>query len=361
MDYKKKLIDGIASRRTQLDMEKILRAYDIAREVHGEQMRQSGEPYISHPVEVALILVGMDCDTDTVVAALLHDTLEDTDLSPATIRKEFGADVLLIVDGLSKLSKINYNTEEDEQAENLRKMLLAMVQDIRVILIKLADRLHNMRTLSFKTEAKQREISFETMQIFAPLADRLGMRRIKAELQDISLSYLDPIGYAEIERDISAIYDHGDQMLRAVKEKMSARFGEANIKFSIDSRIKQIYSVYNKMYTQNHTFDEIYDLFAVRVIVDSVPDCYNVLGMIHDMFTPLPGRFKDTFRRPSRTCTNPCTRSFSLVRGYRLRCRSAHGRCIGWPSLVLRRIGNTKAGLPAVIRSTANWSGSVRF
>lgn len=298
MDYKKKLIDGIASRRTQLDMEKILRAYDIAREVHGEQMRQSGEPYISHPVEVALILVGMDCDTDTVVAALLHDTLEDTDLSPATIRKEFGADVLLIVDGLSKLSKINYNTEEDEQAENLRKMLLAMVQDIRVILIKLADRLHNMRTLSFKTEAKQREISFETMQIFAPLADRLGMRRIKAELQDISLSYLDPIGYAEIERDISAIYDHGDQMLRAVKEKMSARFGEANIKFSIDSRIKQIYSVYNKMYTQNHTFDEIYDLFAVRVIVDSVPDCYNVLGMIHDMFTPLPGRFKDYISTP---------------------------------------------------------------
>ncbi len=298
MDYKKKLIDGISSRRTQLDMEKILRAYEIAKDVHGEQMRQSGEPYISHPVEVALILVGMDCDTDTVVAALLHDTLEDTDLSPATIRKEFGADVLLIVDGLSKLSKINYNTEEDEQAENLRKMLLAMVQDIRVILIKLADRLHNMRTLSFKTAAKQREISFETMQIFAPLADRLGMRRIKAELQDISLSYLDPIGYAEIERDINAIYDHGDQMLRAVKEKMSARFDEANIKFNIDSRIKQIYSVYNKMYTQNHTFDEIYDLFAVRVIVDSVPDCYNVLGMIHDMFTPLPGRFKDYISTP---------------------------------------------------------------
>ncbi len=298
MDYKKKLIDGVQSRGTQLDMEKILRAYDMAKEVHGDQMRQSGEPYISHPVEVALILVGMDCDSDTVVAALLHDTLEDTDLPPAAIKKEFGADVLLIVDGLSKLSKINYNTEEDEQAENLRKMLLAMVQDIRVILIKLADRLHNMRTLSFKSPAKQREISFETMQIFAPLADRLGMRRIKAELQDISLSYLDPIGYAEIERDISAIYDHGDQMLKAVKEKMSARFSENHIKFNIDSRIKQIYSVYNKMYTQNHTFDEIYDLFAVRVIVDSVPDCYNVLGMIHDMFTPLPGRFKDYISTP---------------------------------------------------------------
>ncbi len=298
MDYKKKLIDGVQSRGTQLDMEKILRAYDLAKEVHGDQMRQSGEPYISHPVEVALILVGMDCDSDTVVAALLHDTLEDTDLPPATIKKEFGADVLLIVEGLSKLSKINYNTEEDEQAENLRKMLLAMVQDIRVILIKLADRLHNMRTLSFKSPAKQREISFETMQIFAPLADRLGMRRIKAELQDISLSYLDPIGYAEIERDINAIYDHGDQMLKAVKEKMSARFAENHIAFNIDSRIKQIYSVYNKMYTQNHTFDEIYDLFAVRVIVDSVPDCYNVLGMIHDMFTPLPGRFKDYISTP---------------------------------------------------------------
>ncbi len=298
MDYKQYLIDGILSRKSQMDIEKISRAYDLANEMHGSQMRQSGEPYISHPVEVALILVDMDCDTDTVVSALLHDTLEDTDLPPATIKKEFGSDVLLIVEGLSKLSRINFNTDEDEQAENLRKMLLAMVQDIRVILIKLADRLHNMRTLAFKSPAKQREISFETMQIFAPLADRLGMRRMKAELQDIALSYLDPIGYADIEKAVGSMYENGNDMLKTVKEKMAKRFEENHIACNIDYRIKQIYSIYNKMYTQNRTFDEIYDLFAVRVIVDSVHDCYNVLGMIHDMFTPIPGRFKDYISTP---------------------------------------------------------------
>ena len=298
MDYKEQLIAGISTRGDQLNQEKILRAYDLALQYHGDQKRESGEPYISHPVAVALILVGMECDTDTVVAALLHDTLEDTSLEPAVIKKEFGPDVLLIVEGLSKLSRINYTTEEDEQAENLRKMLLAMVRDIRVILIKLADRLHNMRTLSSKSEAKRREISFETMQIFAPLADRLGMQRIKAELQDIALSYLDPIGYAEIEQKISAVREKGEQTLKTIKEKMSQRFEESNIHYSIDSRIKQIYSVYNKMYTKNQSFEEIYDLFAVRVIVDTVPDCYNVLGIIHDIFTPLPGRFKDYISMP---------------------------------------------------------------
>ena len=194
MDYREQLLQGLEHANVQLDQEKIMRAYAIAAQEHEGQTRTSGEPYISHPVAVALILIEMDCDTDTVIAALLHDTLEDTDLSPQVIKREFGADVLLIVEGVSKLRHINYTTKEDAQAENLRKMLLAMVRDIRVILIKLADRLHNMRTLDVRPPEKQRATSFETMSIFAPLADMLGMQRIKAELEDRSLYYLDPIG-----------------------------------------------------------------------------------------------------------------------------------------------------------------------
>lgn len=298
MDYREKLLQGLSARKDQLDVDRIMRAYDVAAKYHDGQKRQSGDEYISHPVEVALILLDMDCDTDSLVAALLHDTLEDTEMTPAELKKDFGQDVLLLVEGLSKLSHIDYTTKEDEQAENLRKMLLAMVKDIRVILIKLADRLHNIRTLGSKSESKQREIAFETMQVFAPLADRLGMQRVKAELQDVSLSYLDPVGYAEIEKNLSNIRVHGEEILNSIKEKMSRRFEEENIKFYLDSRIKQIYSIYNKMYTQNHAFEEIYDLFAVRIIVDEVSDCYNVLGIIHDMFKPIPGKFKDYISTP---------------------------------------------------------------
>ncbi len=298
MDYKQDLINALNERTAQFDIDKIIKAYDLANKCHEGQMRLSGEPYISHPVEVAKILIGMDCDTDTVVSALLHDTLEDTDLAPTVIKKEFGDNTLLIVEGLSKLSKLNFTTKEDEQVENLRKMLLAMVKDIRVILIKLADRLHNMRTLSAKSEKRQREISFETMQIYAPLADRLGVQRVKAELEDISLSYLDPIGYKEIENNIASLKEKGETLLESIKQNISERLGEDKIKFNIDYRVKQIYSIYNKMYTHNHAFEEIYDLYALRVIVDTMPECYYVLGIIHDMFSPLPGRFKDYISTP---------------------------------------------------------------
>ena len=298
MDYREQLLQGLEHANVQLDQEKIMHAYAIAAQKHEGQARTSGEPYISHPVAVALILVEMDCDTDTVIAALLHDTLEDTDLSPQVIKRDFGADVLLIVEGVSKLRHINYTTKEDAQAENLRKMLLAMVRDIRVILIKLADRLHNMRTLDVRPPEKQRATSFETMSIFAPLADMLGMQRIKAELEDRSLYYLDPIGYAEIEQKIGEVRGRGEQVLASIKEKLAMRLDEEHYHYTIDSRIKQIYSIYNKMYGQNKTFDEIYDLFAVRIIVDEVSDCYNVLGIIHDMFKPIPGRFKDYISTP---------------------------------------------------------------
>ncbi len=298
MDYKQDLIDALSKRSAQFDIDKIVRAYELADKCHEGQMRLSGEAYISHPVEVAKILIGMDCDTDTVVSALLHDTLEDTDLPPAVIKKEFGDNTLLIVEGLSKLSKLNFTTKEDEQVENLRKMLLAMVKDIRVILIKLADRLHNMRTLAAKSEKRQREISFETMQIYAPLADRLGVQRIKAELEDISLSYLDPIGYKEIENNIAHLKEKGESLLQAIKDNIGKRLLEDSMKFTIDYRVKQIYSIYNKMYTHNHAFEEIYDLYALRVIVDTMPECYYALGVIHDMFQPLPGRFKDYISTP---------------------------------------------------------------
>ncbi len=302
MDYKQIILNAVDERQGALDKEKISRAYDLAAESHEGQKRLSGEDYISHPVAVAQILLGMDCDTDTVISALLHDTLEDTSLSPAIIKKEFGEDVLLIVEGLSKLSKLNFTTKEEEQVENLRKMLLAMVKDIRVILIKLADRLHNMRTLSAKSEKRQREIAFETMQIYAPLADRLGVQRVKSELEDISISYLDPIAYHEIEKDISELKEKGESLLESIKENISSRMHDDmrddKINFTIDYRVKQIYSIYNKMYTGNHTFDEIYDLYALRVIVDTIPECYYVLGIIHDMFQPLPGRFKDYISTP---------------------------------------------------------------
>lgn len=298
MDYKKLVLDTIEERGMSLDKEKISRAYDLAAKFHEGQKRLSGEDYISHPVEVARILIGMDCDTDTVVAALLHDTLEDTSMTPATIKKEFGENVLLIVDGLSKLSKLNFTTKEDEQVENLRKMLLAMVKDIRVILIKLADRLHNMRTLSAKPEKRQREISFETMQIYAPLADRLGVQRIKSELEDISISYLDPVGYKDIQNKIENLRAKGESLLENIKENIQNRLDGEKIKFTMESRVKQIYSIYNKMYNGNHAFDEIYDLYALRVIVDTMPECYYVLGVIHDMFQPLPGRFKDYISTP---------------------------------------------------------------
>jgi len=282
----------------RLDKTRIEDAYLLAKQKHEGQMRESGEPYITHPVHVAIILIQMECDGDTVIAALLHDVLEDTDTSKADLRKRFGSDVAELVDGVTKLSRISFSTKEEQQVENIRKMLLAMAKDIRVILIKLADRLHNMRTIGCLPDAKRRKKAHETMEIYAPLAHRLGMQKIKMELEDISLRCLDPVGYAEIEKSLEDIRARGDSMLAHIKERIGARMKEQNISYVMESRVKQVYSIYRKMFTQHRDLDDIYDLYAIRIIVNTINECYNTFGIIHDIYKPIPGRFKDYISTP---------------------------------------------------------------
>ncbi|MBC8536766.1 RelA/SpoT family protein [Feifania hominis] len=281
------------------DVGVITRAYELAERAHEGQKRVAGEPYITHPISVAEILVDMGMDTDCVAAALLHDVVEDTDITLADVRKQFGANIAGLVDGVTKLGKIPYTSKEEEQVENLRKMFLAMARDIRVIIIKLADRLHNMRTLSSMPPQKQRDKALETMEVFAPLAHRLGMQRVKIELEDISLRYLDPIGYAEIEGDLTAKKAESLDFLGTCMQKIRELLAREKIEdFQVDGRVKSIYSIYRKMYSQNKTIDEIYDLYAIRVIVGTINECYNVLGLIHDLYKPIPGRFKDYISTP---------------------------------------------------------------
>ena len=280
------------------DIEKIQRAYECAARFHDGQFRQSGEPYIAHPVSVALILVGLGMDTDCLCAALLHDVVEDTDATLEGIRKQFGHDVALMVDGVTKLGQIPLTTKEEQQSENVRKMLLAMSEDIRVIIIKLADRLHNMRTLSFKSERKQREISLETMEIYAPIAHRLGIRGVKEELEDLALRYLDPVGYKEIEDTLELKKPEREAFIVEIKAKIAERLKEYGIEPHIEGRVKSIYGIYRKVYMMGKSFEELYDVYAVRVIVNTVIECYNILGIIHDLFQPIPNRFKDYISTP---------------------------------------------------------------
>ncbi len=282
------------------DLEKIRHAYEFARELHKGQFRKSGEEYIIHPIAVAEIVAGLGLDTDSVCSAFLHDTLEDCSdkVDEARIRKEFGGDVLEIVEGLTKLIKIPFDDKEEEHMENLRKMFLAMAKDIRVLIIKLADRLHNMRTLAAQPEHKQRRIALETMHVYAPLAHRLGMQRIKQELENLAISYLDPIGYAEVRGDIDRKYGFNKDFIEKIKEQIKQKMTEAGIKCQIKGRVKSVYSVYRKMYTQNKSFDEIYDFYAVRIIVDTELECYTALGIIHDIYHSVPGRFKDYISLP---------------------------------------------------------------
>lgn len=261
-------------------------------------MRQSGEPYITHPIAVARILVELGMDTETICAGLLHDVVEDTASTLDEIKKMFGADVALMVDGVTKLTKLSYSSKEQRQAENVRKMLLAMAKDVRVIIVKLADRLHNMRTGEYWKEYKRREKALETMEVYAPLADRLGIRSIKEELEDISLRFLDPIAYEEIERMLKLKKEERERFLDAIQEKIRERLNKEGMKFFLQSRVKSIYGIYRKVYMQGRNFDEIYDVYAVRVIVDTSYECYSVLGIMHDEFTPIPKRFKDYISTP---------------------------------------------------------------
>lgn len=280
------------------DFDMITQAYEYADKAHEGQMRQSGEPYITHPISVAHILVKLGMDTETICAGLLHDVVEDTASTLDEIKKMFGADVALMVDGVTKLTKLSYSSKEQRQAENVRKMLLAMAKDVRVIIVKLADRLHNMRTGEYWKEYKRREKALETMEVYAPLADRLGIRSIKEELEDISLRFLDPIAYEEIERMLKLKKEERERFLDAIQEKIRERLNKEGMKFFLQSRVKSIYGIYRKVYMQGRNFDEIYDVYAVRVIVDTSYECYSVLGIMHDEFTPIPKRFKDYISTP---------------------------------------------------------------
>lgn len=280
------------------DVGKIEQAYLLASSAHEGQMRKSGDAYISHPVAVAIILADLGMDTDSVVAALLHDVVEDTAVELRAVKAQFGAEVALLVDGVTKLGKIPFSSREEQQAENIRKMLIAMAKDVRVIIIKLADRLHNMRTLDFMPEQKQRDKALETMEVYAPIAHRLGIRTIKEELEDASLRHLDPVAYAEIEALLSTGKDERTRFLDSIKAKITERLRSGHSEVFIDGRVKSIYGIYRKVYVQARAFDEIYDIYAVRIIVNSVNECYNILGEIHDMFRPIPNRFKDYISTP---------------------------------------------------------------
>lgn len=296
-DYEE-LCELIAKSANEYDMEKIERAYRLAELMHGDQRRVSGVPYILHPTSVACIIVDLGMDTDSVVAALLHDVVEDTDVTLEQLEAQFGSSVAHLVDGVTKISKIAYTEKEERQAENVRKMLMAMADDIRVIIIKLADRLHNMRTIDCMREQKRRDIALETMEVFAPIAHRLGIKAIKDEMEDLSLRYLDPVAYGEIQTYVMQKVNDGQGFVNKIMDQISARVKQDIPSAVLSGRVKSIHGIYKKHIIQCKSLQEIYDIFAVRVIVDTNINCYNVLGIIHDMFQPIPGRFKDYISTP---------------------------------------------------------------
>ena len=293
-----RLIETIKKYNPGCNFSLIEKAYLLSKKVHEGQMRESGEPFISHPLEVANILADLELDCTAIVAAILHDTVEDTNLTIEQLKEQFGDEIVALVDGVTKLDKIPYTTKEEQQAENLRKMLLAMAKDIRVILIKLADRLHNMHTLKYMPPEKQLEKAHETLEIYAPLAHRLGISKIKWELEDICLRYIDPKGYYELVDRIAKKRKEREAYITQIIEEIQAKTHELGIEAHLDGRPKHFYSIYKKMQEQNKTLEQIYDLFAVRVIVNSVKDCYAVLGMVHELYKPIPGRFKDYIAMP---------------------------------------------------------------
>ena len=294
-----KLLKTVQGSFSEREIEKITKAYNLAEEAHGEQKRRSGEPYIIHPVAVAQILAEMGMDSDSVCSALLHDVVEDTEYTSEQIKDMFGADVEHLVNGVTKLGQIPLSaSKEEQQSENVRKMFLAMSQDIRVIIIKLADRVHNMRTLQFMPEEKQRYKARETLEIYAPIAHRLGIRAFKEELEDLAICFLDPVAYKEIENTLQKQNMLRQNFLDHIKEEIYERVKQEVPNVHIAGRIKSVHGIYRKTYMKGKTFDEIYDIYAVRLIVDSVYECYSCLGIIHDMFNPIPGRFKDYISTP---------------------------------------------------------------
>ena len=293
------LINSIRKYHPSADISLVEKAYHVADEAHKGQARKSGEPYIIHPLYVGIILAELEMDKETIVAGLLHDVVEDTVMTDEEIKEEFGAEVALLVDGVTKLGQLSYSADKLEvQAENLRKMFLAMAKDIRVIIIKLADRLHNMRTLKYMKPEKQKEKARETMDIYAPIAQRLGISKIKIELEDLSLKYLEPDAYYDLVEKIAVRKSARDEYIDSLVSEVKNCMKEAGIKATIVGRAKHFFSIYKKMVNQNKTLDQIYDLFAIRIIVADVKDCYAALGVIHENYTPIPGRFKDYIAMP---------------------------------------------------------------
>ena len=334
------LIASVKKYHPSTDISMIEKAYKIAYEAHEGQKRKSGEPYIIHPLCVAIILADLELDKETIVAGLLHDVVEDTVMTTEEITKEFGAEVALLVDGVTKLGQLSYSADKVEvQAENLRKMFLAMAKDIRVILIKLADRLHNMRTLKYMKPEKQKEKARETMDIYAPLAQRLGISKIKVELDDLSLKYLEPEVYYDLVEKIALRKTERQKFVDGIVAEVRAHIEKVGIKAQIDGRVKHFFSIYKKMVNQDKTLDQIYDLFAVRIIVDTVKDCYAALGVIHEMYKPIPGRFKDYIAMPKpnmyqslhTTLIGPGGRPFEIqIRTFEMHRTAEYGIAAHW-------------------------------
>lgn len=336
----KELINNVLKYHPSTDISMIEKAYKVASEAHEGQKRKSGEPYIIHPLCVAIILADLELDKETIVAGLLHDAVEDTWMTYEEVEKEFGSEVALLVDGVTKLGQLSYSADKVEvQAENLRKMFLAMAKDIRVILIKLADRLHNMRTLQYMRPEKQQEKARETMDIYAPIAMRLGISKIKVELDDLSLKYLKPDVYYDLVHKVALRKSEREQFVGAIVKEVKKHMDDANIKAQVDGRVKHFFSIYKKMVNQDKTIDQIYDLFAVRILVDTVKDCYAALGVIHEMYKPIPGRFKDYIAMPKpnmyqslhTTLIGPNGQPFEIqIRTYEMHRTAEYGIAAHW-------------------------------
>lgn len=336
----KRMIQRIRMYHPNTDISMIEKAYHFAADKHKDQKRKSGEPYIIHPLCVGLILADLELDKETITAGILHDVVEDTDTSVEDISREFSYEVALLVDGVTKLGQLDYDKDKVEvQAENLRKMFLAMAKDIRVILIKLADRLHNMRTLRYMTPAKQKEKAKETMEIYAPLAQRLGISKVKIELDDLSLRYLEPEAYYDLVEKVSSRRQERDEYVQKLIDDVSKEIRRNGIEATVEGRAKHFFSIYRKMVNQHKTLDQIFDLFAVRIIVDSIKDCYAALGVIHEMYTPVPGRFKDYIAMPKpnmyqslhTTVIGPNGSPFEVqIRTYDMHRTSEYGIAAHW-------------------------------
>ncbi len=298
LEQYKELENKVLAYNPGLDKAKLFDAFKYADNAHSSQLRKDGSPYITHPLAVASIVADLELDQDSIIAAMLHDTIEDTGVTHEEVAQRFGATVADLVEGVTKLTRVQFNTREEKQMENLRKMLLAMSKDIRVVLVKICDRLHNMRTMQYQTPKKQREKALETMEIYAPLAHRLGMQKIKWELEDLSLKYLDPVGYNDIKEQLESRFAAHQEFMTSTQTKIQERMDKEGVHCNIYGRIKHIYSIYRKMYTQHKTLYEIFDLYAFRVIVDDLADCYKVLGYVHEMFNLVPNRFKDYISTP---------------------------------------------------------------